>query len=316
LFWLPVIFAGCTQVDKSRLPSQQSAVEVAEISESVVDAQERWLLGFKTGQSIEHVNIPVGPSGSNNPSKSVSNEFYYSVESTHQGKLYQYIQGKYPGTNVLYGLYFEDQELIALLIDQEVVDFYHCEYPFRHGYKMAYKPWPAYHYQMEAINNWVKKRNRLGTDFNARAVHKLMRPVESKKEMSVADAVVIVTYLPLIAIGTQAYAVSFLPPVNWLLKKEEGKRQKKRQQWAEAANQIHPGSVTEDDLLRLMGVPASKFAWQGGSGWQYSWPGDPYGLNFGIKNGLVIWKQSGFRKNPENESTSWSGNCGEMHVER
>ena len=309
-------FIGCTSVSESPAPAPLLETVPKEPLETVLDAQEQWLLGLTVGQSPQDLTIPAYVSDQNAPLKAVRNEFYYLLEASHKDRLYQYIQGMYPRTHVLYGLYFEAGELKALLLDQDVVDFYLCEKYFRHGgYPPAYQDKAPPLYKIEPVNEWVRKRNRLGTDFDARMVHQRRRPREGEKDMDSAEVVEAIAHLPLGVMGMSAYGASLFPPVRQLLEKKESKKERKRQQWANTASQIHPGSVTDDDLLRLMGAPVSKFGWPGGSGWVYSWPHDPNKLSFGIKNGLVMWKVSGSREVPENESTRRENvNCGEMQL--
>jgi hypothetical protein len=159
----------------------------------------------------------------------------------------------------------------------------------------------------------VEKRNRLGTVFDARMSHQRRLPRQGEHELDSADVVEIVAHLPLAVIGMSAYGTSQLPPVRQLLERQEKRENAKRQQWAKTAARIHPGSVTDDEVLQLMGAPVSKFDWPGGAGWVYSWPNDPEKLSFGMKDGRLMWKVSGSSKEPRNASTTNENvDCGEM----
>jgi hypothetical protein len=310
-----IFFVGCSSVKQVSEPDKPSETAPTQSLEAVLDAQEHWLLGFKAGQSLQDITVPTSVSDPKIPSAETRSGSYYSLEVTDSGRLYQYIQGAYPRTHVLYGLYFDDGELTALLLDQDVVDFYVCEEYFRHG---GYRVKGPSLYTIEAVNDWVRERNRLGTNFNARMVHQNTRPSEGKKEMDSSETIEAIAHIPLAVVAAPFVGISLLPPFRQLAEKQEKEQERKRREWAEKARQIHPGSVTEGDLLKMMGPPASKFAWPGGSGWVYGWPHDPYSLSFGIKDGIVMWKVNQSKEGPGNIWTVRRDNegCGVMSVER
>ena len=307
--------AGCARQVQPELSGAVSGVNTVAAPEEILASQEQWLMGLTVGRPLGDITIPMKTSEAGATAKTVRNEFYYLLETSSNGTLYQYIQGMYPTTHVLYGLYFENGLLTALLLDQNVVDFYLCETAFRHGRLRAYKPKPPYSYNLETVNDWVREHNQLGSGFDAKAAHNRFRKGRESGNVEAADVIEGITYLPLLTIATPAYAASLLPPVSRAVEKIESGQQAKRRDWEVKASRIHPGSITLDDLRKIMGAPVSKFSWQGGSGLRYSWPHDHDKLHFGVRNGFVIWKESGSQETPENGSTiSDMTSCGELHA--
>lgn len=265
-----LLLAGCASVNQAQAPAQTL--------ENVLDAQEKWLHGLERGQPIQDIALPIAPNTQ------------YTLEIFHRGQLYQYIKGMYPSTGVLYGLYFEAGQLTALLLDQDVTDFFQCEYAYRHksGQWLRSGMLPA--------SDWVKKRDLLGRDFDARVTH------IDNEGMDASEVIEAATYLPMAAIAAPIY-------VAYLLAGGGERDERHARQLAEAVSELHPGTATEDDLQRLMGPPERQIPWESGNMWYYNL----YTILFGTADGIVMWKESGRVETPRNSSTKFgNAECGDM----
>lgn len=269
-----LLLAGCASVNQAQVTT--------ETSDNVLDAQEKWLLGLKRGQPIQDVSHPSAPNSR------------YTLETFHNGQLYQYLKGMYPGTKVLYGLYFEDGRLTALLLDQDVTDFFRCEYAYRRksGQWLRSGMLPA--------SNWVKSRDLLGRDFDARVAH-----IDNER-MDTAEVIEAATYFPMAAIAAPVYGA-------YLLAGGRERDERHERQLEEALGELHPGTATEDDLQHLMGPPEHQSPWERGNIWYYK----QYTIQFGTSDGIVMWKELGRIETPRNASTKFSNaECGDMQATR
>jgi hypothetical protein len=269
-----LLLAGCASVNNTQSPAQTR--------ENILDAQEKWLHGLELGQPIQDVALPSAPNSR------------YTLEIFHHGKLYQYFKGMYPGTRVLYGLYFEAGQLTALLLDQDVTDFFQCEYAYRR------KSGQWLRSGMLPTSDWVKTRDLLGRDFDARVAH-----IDNEK-MDTAEVIEAATYLPMAAIAAPIYGA-------YLLAGGRERDERDKRQLKETLGVLHPGTATEEDLQRLMGPPEHRSPWEHGNIWYYK----QYTIQFGTSDGIVMWKESGRIETPRNTSTKFgNAECGDMHASR
>ncbi|MBD3649431.1 MAG: hypothetical protein HUJ31_18715 [Pseudomonadales bacterium] len=325
--WLIVaLVVGCTSPGAPPREVQPAApvqpLPARALDETVLDAQAQWLTSFVPGQLLADTTVPTAVEQAGSVTTPTSGTYYYSVEASQNGKLYQYIQGLYPNTRLPYGLYFQDGRLTGLILGKDVVNFYHCEQFYRHGgYQPAYRRNTPLPYRIETVSQWIGQHNRLGTDDDARRVHVELdahgraRNTNHVQRRNPAGAVEVIAHVPIAMMAAPIYGVSRLSPFRGMFQKLERERVAKRQRWADTARDIHPGSLTGDALLELMGPPVSKFSWPGGEGLSYSWPDDPDQLSFGIKDGLVAWKVAGARDTPAGGSARpTQDDCGAMRV--
>jgi hypothetical protein len=237
--------------------------------EKLRDAQENWIQGLARGQQIQEISISVAPNSQ------------YSLEIFWDGVTYRYIKGMYPGTKMLYGLYFVSGRLEALLVDQDVTDFFRCEHAYRHesGNWLETGIGP--------IKEWVTKRNRLDHEFDARVAHAASSDSDAAKSVEAA------AHLPLAMIAAPLYGA------YWLSGGSGRDRERARERLEVVAN-LQSGSATFDDLMRLMGAPERRVDWETGSVWVY----DRSSFLFGTSNDVLVWKEWGRVETPRNPSTT------------
>ena len=232
-------------------------------TEAVVDRQEQWLNALQPNQAPAQVLKPV-----------ISYQ-QYSFELLANNIIYQYVQGQYPATNLLFGVYFEDGKLISLVLDQDVTDFDRCRPTDRHG-----KQYWLLSQDMEAVSAWFRLRDQLGSDLNRRDRH----PAASHdNSMSAADMFEAATYLPIIAIALPIYAADQI--AGGL--QSESKMAEEAKYYVETASRIEL-KTTEDELLRLMGVPDYKYQAAQVEVWSYNLPA----MAFGLVDKVIMWKEA------------------------
>ena len=71
--------------------------------------QQKWILTLDKGMNLETAVLPV--------LSHRQHFFQYRDGET----LYQYMQGQYPITGLLFGLFFENGQLTSLILDQDVI---------------------------------------------------------------------------------------------------------------------------------------------------------------------------------------------------
>lgn len=128
--------------------------------------------------------------------KKVAEYQQYFFKYMHDEKIYLYSQGKFPVTGTLFGLFFEDEKLASLLLDQSVTDFSKCR---KNSYQSS---WP-YKGFMEN-NAWISENNHIGKDYDA---INIVSPdyVQKNKNNSSSNTVEAVTHIPLAIIALPLY---------------------------------------------------------------------------------------------------------------
>ncbi len=271
-FVMMVLVAGCGTAGKAQGPEPTL--------EDFRDAQETWLHGLKRGQSIDDIPLPAAPNSR------------YALEFFADGRLCRYVKGMYPGTRMLYGLYFESERLTGLLIDQDVTDFFQCE----HAYRRSSGSWLER--GVGPVSEWVRDHDRLDDEFDARVAH------GDEAGRDSAGAVEAIAHAPLAAIAAPIYGA------YWLSGGTARDRERARQR-AESVRSLRPGLATGEDVESVLGTPENRLAWETGSLWIY----DRYSNLFGIADGVVAWKETGRIETPRNPSTTFGqAECGEMRV--
>lgn len=293
-----LLLAGCASDNHGQLsPRQQVSPRQLEQAR---DAQAKWLKGLERGQPIQDIKVAAVLGTT------------YLFEVVDRGRVYQYVSAKYPITETLYGLYFESGQLNALLLDEDVIDFYSMERSYRHDSDEWLET------GMERANNWLKLHDLLERDFDARLAHSGVRfkqdyhPGQTLSGEDVAHGIEIATYMPLAVIGLAAYVVSPLLGTGENDKsdvkddstardyKAERRKAKAERKKAEAARhkaksnigKVLAGVTTSDDLLSLMGPAEWTYSWVGGDVWVY----DSANILIGAADGIVVWKEIGSRQ--------------------
>ena len=313
VFLLP----GCASQNTASLRNQISPTVTPELYQSVLIQEEAWYKDLKGGQSLADVTFPalVPEQSRTLPSSQMPEQ--YLLENAQDQSLHQYIQGRYPVTQHLYGLYFIDNKLMGLLLDRDAFNFRVCEEFYRHGgYPPAYTKSKLPPYRIEPVIGWVEKHSKLGGPIDLRPLYTPSHSLDGEplqNESVSVNAAEVVTHIPIAAIALPFYGASKIPVVRGLIDRQEKKRKRRLHQWFDLASDVHPGALTEGGLLKLMGPPVSKFRWPGGSGWRYNWPGDDIQLHFGIKDGRVNWKMYAAMKSREFTYVNYGHvDCSEM----
>jgi len=203
----------------------------------------------------------------------------YFFQYKENGKLFQYMEGQYPITGMVFGLFFEDGRLTSLLLDQAVFDFFICRY--RRG-----NFWPLEEFQTTA--SWIKLQSRLGDEYDD-VTTAYQQNANDSGVVSAGDAVEIITHLPLAAIALPfIFVMPFLPedeiaegPDEQLLHSYG-----RPEQLREVASQIELGVTTDIELKQLLGAPDPNFG--GDRVWGYR----SLKIQFGIVDGTVMWSES------------------------
>jgi hypothetical protein len=269
-----LLAAGCVAGE----PGQTDVRELEELR----NAQETWIHGLARGQPIQEISAPVAPNSR------------YSLEIFQDGDTYQYIKGMHPGTKMLYGLYFVSGRLEALLVDQDVTDFFQCEHAYRHRSGSWLKT------GIGPTNEWVARRDRLGQEFDARVTHAPGAGSDASKSVEA------VAHLPLAIMVAPFYGA------YWLSGGPESDRERARERLEEGTG-LQAGSATVDDLERLLGSPGHRADWETGSLWAYDHPR----FLFGIAGNVIVWKESGRVETPRNPATRLGpADCGGMEFQR
>jgi hypothetical protein len=255
-----LLLVGCASVEPQ--PDQQEDLE------AILDAQETWLLSLQPEQSIQDISLPLIPSSQ------------YYLETYDSGTQYQYIKGMYPGTKILYGLFFKSGRLQALLLDQAVTDFFQCEFSYRHDSGRWTKD------GARATNDWIAKHSVLEKQFPTRVSHSLKGGTSSGGTVEAA------THFPIAALAAPFYGIYWLSGGSTLDEKE-------RRELASAVDSLEPGSATDEELLGVLGPPETKSAWEGGHIWKYN----RGSIFFGESSGRVLWKETGRVETPMNPIT-------------
>lgn len=247
----------------------------AEEIEQYRDNQQKWLSSLQEGMSPEDAL------------RKVLSYQHYFFQYKENGKLFQYMQGQYPITGMLFGLFFEDGRLTSLMLDQAVYDFHWCRYNL---YRLHRAHWLPIGFQTAAI--WIRLQSRLGDEYDD-----VSTAYQTPTDYSgVADAVEIITHLPLAAIALPFLVVTpFLPEdkiaegpdeiagdPDEVLLHSYGRPEQLR----EVAIQIELGVTTDIELMRLLGAPDYKGEQSGL--WIYRSPK----IQLGIVDGTVSWSES------------------------
>jgi hypothetical protein len=248
----------------------QSTISAEEL-EQYRDNQQKWLSGLQEGMSPEEALRPV----------LLYQHYFFQYKAN--GKLFQYMQGQYPITGMLFGLFFEDGQLTSLLLDQAVTDFSTCRINLNKQQRVT---WHLSGFQTTAA--WIRLQSRLGDEFNDVSSAYLQNANDSGTTGAFEDVVIGLTYIPVIAVALPVYL--FASPFLSEDKIAEGPDQYHLQSYGrpeqlrEVANQIELGVATDIELIRLLGAPYYK----GDTIWLYKSPK----IHFGIVGGTVSWSES------------------------
>jgi hypothetical protein len=185
--------------------------------------QQKWLSGLQENMSLEDAL------------KDVFSYQQYLFQYKEKGKLFQYFQGQYPITGMLFGLFFENGRLTSLLLEQAVTDFTVC----RLNLGDQEDAWPQNGFQATA--SWIRQQSRLGDEYGDIATA-YKQNTNNSGVVSAGDIVEIAAYIPFFAVAPGVLVVMpFLPD--------------KSEKLRERASQIKLGVTSDIELMRLLGAP-------------------------------------------------------------
>lgn len=263
ILFIVLNFAACA--------ANRGALSQEEI-DAYYDRQEKWLTSLGEGMTPAEALDQVS-------------SYKHYVFRFHDGeRSFQYVRGKYPGTDTLYGLFFQDNRLTSILVDQPVMDLDLC----RSSHMREEDAWPLSGF--EGTVAWIRSRNRLGDDYAD--LRQVQRTTETNGDgPSGGDIVEIATHLPLAVLAA---------PVYGIYKVAGGSEEKEA---AEQENGIAPGRTTGAQLLEMHGNPMYRRKHDKYEVLRYRVPD----ASFGVAEGLVRWSEYNWWGTPSNDRTSPSG---------
>jgi hypothetical protein len=113
--------------------------------------------------------------------------------------LHQYVEAFRPETRVRFGVYFENKHLAALLLEQDVADFYSCRRMDESG-----------HWLNDGIapyREWIMLRNQLGQEFDRRIYHTTLVHSGGMDFEYMTEAL---SWTPVIAVALGAFAIDHI----------------------------------------------------------------------------------------------------------
>lgn len=174
LLLLPIMFAGCAT----------TAPETVPVTEAMLVAQEQMFDGLYEGQALDETLALI-------------EDFGVGFFDVKEGDvIHQYVPAFRPETRVRFGVYFENKRLVALLLEQDVADFYSCRRMDESGHWLNNGIAP--------YREWIKARNQLGQEFDRRIYH--IAPVSSGG-MDLGYTIEALSWTPVIAVALGAAAI-------------------------------------------------------------------------------------------------------------
>jgi hypothetical protein len=234
------------------------------------DSQLKWLSSLQEGISIEDALKQVLP------------YMQYSFQYKESGKLFQYFQGQYPRTCMMFGLLFEDGRLTSLLLDKAVwdFDFYRYNYARVKGHFFQY--WLPKGLQ-EGVTT-IRQQNRLGDEYNDIMTACRQAVKDNGGTSKAAEAVITTLFFAPLAPAV-LMVMPFLPEEEIDGESEEIIKSPD-EKLREIASKIELGVTTDKELIQLLGPPAYKS--------DTSLTYEVLDIKFGILNGIVVWSESWF----------------------
>jgi hypothetical protein len=250
--------------------NNQTTISSEEI-EQYRNNQKKWLLGLEEGLSPEDTL------------KQVFSYLQYSFQIKKNGKFYQYFEGKYPVTEVEFGLLFENERLTNLLLGKAVWDFSWYRYDYSRVWGHLFQYWLPNGLQ-EGLS-LIRQNNRLGDNYDDVISAYPKQAVKVSGGASDASEAIItgIVFAPFVPIALAA--MPFVPEEE-ITEEHERITKTHEDKLRKLANELELGVTTTTELKQLLGAPE----YRGGSMWNY-----PH-LKFGIANGIVIWSESWSKK--------------------
>lgn len=198
-----------------------------------------------------------------------------SFDVKEKDKIYRFMMVHNTQTNVFFGLYFEDDLLKSLILDQDAIELYACRSPV----KTRGKHW--LYFGMKPYRQWIRDRNKLGKDFDKR-IHK---PRTSKVPTTSSEIFTGVIFAPLIILATPFYVADKATGGSERLDNQNEAVKLKAKNAAEI-----PLGYTEEELLNRLGKPYSREITSNSKILKFYFR---YSYVYGLRNGKVAWKETG-----------------------
>jgi len=189
-FSLIVFFIGACAGNQT---ANQSAITAGKVAQSVNGTaslikfeqyranQIKWLSSLHEGMSPQ------------NALRQVSSSLRYFFQYLSNGKIYQYMEGEYPITQMRFGLLFEDGMLTNLIFDKAVNDFIWYRYNYAREWGHLFQHWLPNGFQ-ESIS-FIRGQNRIGDNYDDVSNSYKQEMVIDGKESKVTDAIITSLFL-------------------------------------------------------------------------------------------------------------------------
>lgn len=231
-------------------------------------SQSQWMASLYRGMPVDHALRPVAS----------FQQYYFQYQENDA--VYRYHQGRHPGTDTLFALLFEDDNLISLLTDQAVTDFAGC----RVAAAKSRANWPVRRFQKTV--DWIKQRDQIGVEY---AMSPNVRSNRNKPGISGGEAVEIVTHLPLAIIALPFYGMY----------KASGMENRELSDMESRISSLRLRATTQDEIVDIFGIPDHQIELSSQAAY---WTYRSDNLVIGFENRIVVWRESVFWHIPENHS--------------
>lgn len=176
-------------------------------------------------------------------------------------------------TNVAFGLYFENEELEAVILDDDVNDLFSC----RTLFKTNRKHWLSH--GIEPYQNWIRSKDHLTRGLDYRINHPQIVTKQKVSDKIIENTLSAIVYAP--------FLVAAAPFV--IHDEITGQTDKKRTLFSERLDLAKAVAIrtTEEDILAKLGQPDQIDYVAKTKVLTYYGPS----YSYGIENGVVLWKE-------------------------
>ncbi|GGQ06381.1 hypothetical protein [Shewanella litoralis] len=246
---ITVLLTGCS--------AQQSIEHIP--AEQFVSAQERILKQLYLGKSKQDVL------------KLITYPRIHTFDVIEGASIYSYIEAINVDTNVNIGLYFKDDTLQSVMLDDDVSDLLSC----RTLFKTNGKHWLSA--GITPYHDWIKSKDQLITGLNFRINHPKKTTEKTPAHTAIANTLTLIMYSPALLV-----AAPFMIHDEVTGKTED--EQKTITTRYELASTIQLGE-TEEHILGQLGQPEQTHYVIDANVLTYNGPS----YSYGIKDGIVVW---------------------------
>ncbi|WP_445772648.1 hypothetical protein [Shewanella sp.] len=246
---ITVLLTGCsTQQPIEHIPAEQ-----------YVSAQEHILKKLFLGKSKQDVL------------KLITYPRINAFDVIENQSTYSYIEAINVDTNVNIGLYFKDDTLQSVMLDDDVRDLFSC----RTLFKTKRKHWLSA--GITPYHDWIKSKDQLSKGLNFRVNHPKATTDKTPANTVIANTLTLIVYSPALLV-----AAPFMIHDEMTGKNEN--EQKTITNRYELASTIQLGD-TETQILAVLGQPEQTHSVIDTNVLTYNRPS----YSYGIKDGVVVW---------------------------